>query len=41
MFVISPLVYLMNDEETKDIIANQNWYQGLKYMLGLRTESGE
>ena len=41
MFVITPLVYLMNDEETKDIIAEKNWYQGLKHMLGLRIESEE
>ncbi len=41
MFVITPLVYLMNDEETKGVIAEQNWYQGLKHMLGLHSESDE
>ena len=41
MFVVEPLVYLMNDEETKAIIVEENWHQGLKYMLGLRKESEE
>ena len=34
-FVVLPLVYLMNDEDTKTIILDKNWYQGLRHMLGL------
>ena len=29
----------MNDEDTKGTIANQGWYAGLKYMLGLQKVS--
>ena len=41
MFVVEPIVYLMNDEDTKAIIVEENWYQGLKHMLGLHRESEE
>ena len=34
MTVMIPMAYLMNDEETKGIIVEENWYQGLRYMLG-------
>ena len=34
-FVIIPIVFLMNDEETKGIIAEENWYQGIRHMLGI------
>ena len=36
MFIVIPFIYLMNDEDTKGTIANQGWYAGLKYMLGLQ-----
>ena len=35
MFVVIPFVHLMNDEETKGIISEETWYQGLKYVLGV------
>ena len=35
MFVVIPFVHLMNDEDTKTIITEQNWYQGLRHMLGI------
>ena len=38
MFVVIPLVHLMNDEGTKAIIYEQNWYQGMRHMLGLYNE---
>ena len=38
MFVVIPLVHLMNDEETKAIIYERNWYQGFRHMLGMYTE---
>ena len=38
MFVVIPVVHLMNNEETKQIIYERNWYQGFRHMLGLYTE---
>ena len=38
MFVVIPLVHLLNDEETKGIITEENWYQGLRYMMGIYNE---
>ena len=35
MNVIIPIVYLMNDEETKGIIAEEGWYQGIRHMMGI------
>ena len=35
MFVIIPLVHLLNNEETKGVIATESWYQGLRHMLGI------
>ena len=36
MFIIIPLVYLMNDDDTKGVIIDEGWVQGLKYLAGLR-----
>ena len=41
MNVIIPFVYLMNDEDTKGIILEESWYQGVKHMLGLYKEPQE
>ena len=38
MFVVIPFVHLMNDEETKGIIAEENWYQGVRHMLGIQNQ---
>jgi hypothetical protein len=35
IFVVIPFVHLMNDEDTKIIILEENWYQGLRHMLGI------
>ena len=35
MFLIIPLTHLLNDEDTKQIIMEENWFQGIKYLLGL------
>ena len=35
MSVIIPLAHLLNNEETKGVIAKAGWYQGLRYMLGI------
>ena len=37
MFVVIPFTHLMNDEDTKEIILEKNWYQGVRHMLGLHT----
>ena len=38
MYVVIPFTHLMNDEETKGIIAEENWLQGTRHMLGLYVE---
>ena len=35
-FIMIPFLHLMNDEETKLIIFSENWFEGMKYVLGLR-----
>ena len=35
MFVLIPFLYLLNDEETNGIISDENWYQGIRYLLGI------
>ena len=35
MFLVIPFLHLMNDEDTKTIICEENWYQGIRYMLGI------
>ena len=39
MFVVIPFVHLMNNEETKGIISEKNWFQGLQYVLGIYNET--
>ena len=38
MFVAIPFIHLMNDEDTKTVIAQDGWIQGLKLMLGMRNQ---
>ena len=38
MFLIIPFLHLMNDEDTKTIIFEENWYQGIRHMLGIYNE---
>ena len=33
-FVLIPFLHLMNDEETKMIIFEENWFAGVKYIFG-------
>ena len=35
MFVIIPFLQLMNDDETKEIIFDENWFQAVKFVLGI------
>ena len=41
MSVVIPLANLMNDEETKGIISEEGWYQGVRYLLGVYVEPTE
>ena len=36
LFVLIPFMHLMNDEETKGIVSDSNWFHGLRHLLGLR-----
>ena len=35
MFVLIPFIHLLNDEDTKGIIFEEGWIQGIKYVLGI------
>ena len=37
MSIVIPLPHLLNDEDTKQVILEENWYQGIRYMLGMYT----
>ena len=37
MFVVIPFAHLMKDDDTKIIILEENWYQGLRHILGVYT----
>ena len=39
LFVIIPFLQLMNDDDTKEIIFNENWFQAIKYILGIYNPS--
>ena len=38
IFVIIPFIHIMNDEDTKAIIAEEGWVQGIRYMLNIRNQ---
>ena len=38
MFVVIPFIHLLNDEDTKGIIFDQGWIQGIKYVLGINKD---
>ena len=35
MSIVIPFSHLMNDEDTKEVILEENWYQGIRYLLGI------
>ena len=35
-FLIIPVMHLINNEETKGIVSESNWLNGLRHLLGLR-----
>ena len=39
MFLILPFLQLMNDEDTKEIIYDENWFQAIKFILGIYVPS--
>ena len=41
MFVIIPFLYLFNDDDTKEIIFKENWFQGVKCVLGIYVAPSE
>ena len=36
--IIIPAVYIINDEETRGVIAEEGWYQGFRHILGMRNQ---
>ena len=38
MFLEIPFIHLMNDEETKGVIVERNWYQGFRHMVGFQNQ---
>jgi len=38
MFLVIPFLHLTNDDDTKAIICEENWYQGIRHMLGIYKE---
>ena len=39
MFLVIPFCHIMNDEETKGVISEEGWYQGIRHMLGIYIEN--
>ena len=38
VFVVVPMVHLVNDDETKEIIVEGNYYKSLRHMIGYNVE---
>ena len=38
MSIVIPLTHLLNDEDTKQVILEENWYQGIRHLLGLHVK---
>ena len=34
-FIVIPFVHVMNDEDTKTIMTEESWYQGIRHALGV------
>ena len=34
-FVVIPFVHVMNDEDTKTVMTEESWYQGIRHALGV------
>ena len=41
MFVMTPFLLFLNDEDTKEIIDQEGWIQGLKFMLEIYKPQAE
>ena len=38
MFWGIPFFHLMNDDNTKGVIVERNWYRGFRHMVGLQNQ---
>ena len=38
VFVVVPIVHLLNDEKTKEIFVEGNYYKALRHMIGYNVE---
>ena len=38
MSIVIPLTHLLNDEDTKQVILEENWYQGIRHLLGIHVK---
>ena len=38
--IVIPMVHLINDEDTKGVILERGWYQGLRHMIGTQWNTG-
>ena len=41
LFVVTPFLLFLNDDETKEIIDQEGWLQGVKFMLGMNKAQPE
>ena len=41
MFVMNPFLLFLNDDDTKEIIGQEGWIQGLKFMLEIYKPQAE
>ena len=40
-FLLIPFLHLMNNEDTKGIISESSWYQGLRHLMGCHRVSSQ
>ena len=40
MFVLIPFIHIINEDKTKGIIAENGWYEGLRYIFGMKIQDG-
>ena len=41
LFVVTPFLLFLNDDDTKEIIDQEGWLQGLKFMSGIYKAQSE
>ena len=40
MFVLIPFLHIINEDETKGVIAENGWYEGLRHIFGITYNEG-